>query len=368
MTATSQRVLDLLGLLQTGRVRSGAELADRLGVSRRTIRNDIGRLRACGYEIAGVPGGRGGYRLATTATTPPPMLGPAAATAVALALRTGPAPLPGGSEATEQALGALGRLLPGADGRALRDLGAAVAPTPECAAVAPAIDPARLIALAGCCRRGETVRMELRPPAAPAPTPAPVPGTRGGAGARASITSRARPLPAVTRVELEPYRLLRRGPRWFLLAFDPCRACWLTVPAGAAEPITGGGRRFVPRPLPGPVVSVPVEAPVRAVPAGPIRASLTAALPADAAQALLPGAQIRPDGAHRCRVRLCGPSLAHLTAALVGLDAEIVVHGPDRLRRHLDLVAARMSAAARPRPDATGRHIASPTTMTGGSS
>ncbi|MGO4759518.1 helix-turn-helix domain-containing protein, partial [Streptomyces sp. 2MCAF27] len=49
MANTSSRTLRLLSLLQTHRHWSGPELADRLGVSERTLRRDVERLRELGY-------------------------------------------------------------------------------------------------------------------------------------------------------------------------------------------------------------------------------------------------------------------------------------------------------------------------------
>lgn len=48
MLETSARLLELLSLLQLKRDWTGSELADRLGVSTRTVRADIGRLRSLG--------------------------------------------------------------------------------------------------------------------------------------------------------------------------------------------------------------------------------------------------------------------------------------------------------------------------------
>ena len=53
--STSSRLLALLSLLQTPRTWSGHELADRLEVSRRTVRRDVDRLRDLGYPVAGHP-------------------------------------------------------------------------------------------------------------------------------------------------------------------------------------------------------------------------------------------------------------------------------------------------------------------------
>ena len=48
---TSSRLLELLSLLQARRDWPGAELADRLDVSRRTVRRDVERLRNLGYPV-----------------------------------------------------------------------------------------------------------------------------------------------------------------------------------------------------------------------------------------------------------------------------------------------------------------------------
>src|SRR5262245_41794385 len=63
MTETSGRLLQLLSLLQARRDWPGAELAERLDVSGRTIRRDIERLRELGYPVDSLTGPAGGYRL-----------------------------------------------------------------------------------------------------------------------------------------------------------------------------------------------------------------------------------------------------------------------------------------------------------------
>ena len=64
MANTSTRMLRLLSLLQTHRYWPGAELADRLQVSQRTLRRDIDRLRELGYPVQAQRGVTGGYQLA----------------------------------------------------------------------------------------------------------------------------------------------------------------------------------------------------------------------------------------------------------------------------------------------------------------
>ncbi|HDS1233762.1 TPA: helix-turn-helix domain-containing protein, partial [Stenotrophomonas maltophilia] len=51
MRHTAHRLLRLIALLQARRQWSGAELAERMGVDRRSIRRDIERLRELGYPV-----------------------------------------------------------------------------------------------------------------------------------------------------------------------------------------------------------------------------------------------------------------------------------------------------------------------------
>ncbi|WP_241479593.1 HTH domain-containing protein, partial [Nocardiopsis lucentensis] len=46
-----QRLLRLLSLLQSRREWAGAELTERLGVSARTLRRDVDRLRSLDYQV-----------------------------------------------------------------------------------------------------------------------------------------------------------------------------------------------------------------------------------------------------------------------------------------------------------------------------
>ena len=62
MHGTSARMLALLSLLQARPDWRGPELAQRLGVSDRTIRNDITRLRDLGYPVDAVRGAAGTSR------------------------------------------------------------------------------------------------------------------------------------------------------------------------------------------------------------------------------------------------------------------------------------------------------------------
>ena len=87
MANTSARMLRLLSLLETHRYWPGAELADRLQVSQRTLRRDIDRLRELGYPVQAQRGVTGGYQLAAGAALPPLVLDDEEAVALAVGLQ-----------------------------------------------------------------------------------------------------------------------------------------------------------------------------------------------------------------------------------------------------------------------------------------
>ena len=113
MLETSARLLRLLSLLQARRDWTGAELAARLGVTTRTIRNDVDRLRGLGYPVEARPGVAGGYRLGAGAALPPLLLDDDEAVAVAIGLRTAASGSIAGIEETSvRALAKLQQVLP----------------------------------------------------------------------------------------------------------------------------------------------------------------------------------------------------------------------------------------------------------------
>src|SRR5580698_707092 len=86
MARPAARVLTLLELLQSGGVRTMAELADRLGVEGRTVRRYVDHLIDLGVPVESVRGRYGGYRLAPGYRMPPLMLSDDEALAVMLGL------------------------------------------------------------------------------------------------------------------------------------------------------------------------------------------------------------------------------------------------------------------------------------------
>ncbi len=86
MGDTARRMFDLIMILQSEDGVSGAELADRLGTTTRTVRSDIGRLRGLGFRFRTRPGPSEGYRMVPGERIPPMALGDHEAVAMAVGL------------------------------------------------------------------------------------------------------------------------------------------------------------------------------------------------------------------------------------------------------------------------------------------
>jgi hypothetical protein len=89
MARPTTHVLTLLELLQSGGIRTVAELADRLGVDGRTVRRYVDHLIDLDVPVESVRGRYGGYRLASGYRLPPLMLSDEEALAVLLGLFAG---------------------------------------------------------------------------------------------------------------------------------------------------------------------------------------------------------------------------------------------------------------------------------------
>ena len=143
MSGPTSRVLTLLELLQSGGTRTLAELADRLGVDRRTVRRYVDHLTDLGVPVEAVRGRYGGYRLGRGHRLPPLALTDDEALAVLLGLAAGRrAGLPAAaSVAGETAAAKIRRVLPEPVARRLAALLDTVAFTaPEGDAGAPDAD------------------------------------------------------------------------------------------------------------------------------------------------------------------------------------------------------------------------------------
>jgi predicted DNA-binding transcriptional regulator YafY len=87
-TVSLARLLSLVLALDERRPTSAATLADRLGVSLRTVYRDIARLQSAGVPVVGAPGRGGGLLLASGFRLPPLSLTAAEAIALAIAIES----------------------------------------------------------------------------------------------------------------------------------------------------------------------------------------------------------------------------------------------------------------------------------------
>src|SRR3954465_869072 len=156
MADTGNRTLRLLSLLQSRRDWSGVALAGRLGVSVRTLRRDVERLRDLGYPVEAQPGVDGGYRLAAGAALPPLVLDDDEAVALTLGLQAAASgAVAGMAESSVRALAKGAPVLPARLRRRVDALRAMTVPASPWSDGGPAVDPGLLVEIAQACRETE---------------------------------------------------------------------------------------------------------------------------------------------------------------------------------------------------------------------
>lgn len=320
MTDSARRMLELLALLQLRREWPGSALADRLGVSERTLRRDVERLRDLDYPVRAIKGPGGGYRLGDGARLPPLQLATDEAVAVAIGLSTAASSnVQGVGEAALRALGKLEGILPARLRGGIEQVQKSVVHVPGSAVV----DPAVLVTLAGACRDRFRVRFDY---------------VRGdGAGSLR---------------EVEPYRLVTWVGHWYLVAWDVGRADWRTFRVDRLRPRVPLGGRFAPRELPEEDAGAYLITRVRAL--WQDKASILVHAPVDSEvlRRWRNHAEVAAVDERTTRVRLDGDSLHGLAGMLAELDADFTVESPPELVSYLRVVAARFGAAAGPAPSA----------------
>ncbi|MEV0060050.1 YafY family protein [Nocardia sp. NPDC050718] len=318
MADTSARTLRLLSLLQTHRYWPGTELSGRLGVSARTLRRDIDRLRDLGYPVDARPGVDGGYQLAAGAALPPLVLDDDEAVAITVCLQAGSQGAGDGlAEPSIRALAKLVTVLPTRLRRRVDALRAMTVSTGWNAVPLSDVDPAVLTDLALTCRGEERLTF-----------------TYTAADGRTS-----------TR-EVEPHRLVSLGRRWYLVAYDLTRHDWRNFRVDRLSASRATGIRFRPRELPAAdaaefvragigsrrtsyTVTAEIEAPALDVHARVGRWCVVTALPAD-----------------RTRVEMTVDNLDWPMLMLGKVAAEFRVLGPPELTERVAEWGARFSAAS----------------------
>ncbi|MFC4589416.1 helix-turn-helix transcriptional regulator [Sphaerisporangium corydalis] len=314
MLETSARMLRLLSLLQMPRDWSGPQLSERLGVTTRTIRNDVERLRELGYPVHATPGAGGGYRLGAGASLPPLLLDDDEAVAVAIGLGTAAAGTVSGiEESSLRALAKLEQVLPSRLRHRVTTLQRYTVAVPGSG---PAVDPEVLMTLAAAARAHEGLRFDYQ-------------DHHGTTGVRV----------------VEPHRLVHARGRWYLVAWDRERDDWRTFRADRIRPRTPNGPRFTPREDPGGDVAAYVSRGLGAAP-WRCRARVTVHAPAEAiAPRLPPPVVVEALGEGSCVIDV-GSDTPHMLAVYLGmLDADFEVTGPPELIDHLRHLAARYHRA-----------------------
>ncbi len=314
MVETSARLLRLLTLLQIKPDWAGAELAQRLEVTPRTLRRDVAKLRSLGYPVYAEPGVAGGYRLGAGAALPPLLLDDDEAVAVALSLRTAAGhAVSGVGEASLRALAKLDQVLPAR----LRERTAAISQaTVPLAELAPSVNAATLTTIAGACRNCERLAFGYR------------------RGQDSDLTDRL----------VEPHRLVQAGYRWYLVARDLARDDWRTYRADRIEAPRLTGVRFVPQDPPDAAAFV-----ARSVSTAPYRyqARVLVHASAQAVADLVPPTvgTVEPAGQRGCILTSGSDSLDSLAFHLASLGPAFIVLEPPELADRMRQLAGRMAAA-----------------------
>jgi len=270
MAETTQRVLRLLGLLESRTSWQASELAERLEVTQRTVRRDVTRLRELGYPIESARGVEGGYRLGAGRRLPPLLLEDDEAVALIACLRM--AALTGADDIGEAGLRTLTKIdqvLP----TKLRSIAAAVNTATYAIGrnrSATGLDTLQTLAVAQ--RDHLLVRFTYSKPT-------------GETSAR----------------EVEPARMLTQGEHWYLQAFDRLRNDWRIFRLDRISELTRTTWTFTPKAAPSPgfhrdlssrypcVLPVEIEAPVDKVAARVSAAHRDQLEPTDRGSQLLVG-------------------------------------------------------------------------------
>jgi predicted DNA-binding transcriptional regulator YafY len=318
MLETSARLLRLLSLLQTPRDWTGPQLAERLGVSNRTVRNDVERLRSLGYPVDATRGALGGYRLGAGAQLPPLLLDDEEAVAVAVGLRTAASGSISGIEETSlRALAKVEQVLPARLRRRVNALQTYVASV-AAGADQPRVDAKVLTELTAACRDHELVRFGYED---------------RGKGASRRIA--------------EPYGLVNWGRRWYLVAWDRDRADWRTFRVDRMTPKFPAGPRFAPREPPDEDLARYVSARVSAAP-WRVSAQITVHAAAEAVAERVPSfvGSIRGVDAETC-VLSTGNENAEMFAVYLGMIGfDFTVTEPPELVEAVRALSERYARAA----------------------
>lgn len=323
MHKTSARLLALLSLLQTTRDWSGDNLAERLGITSRTVRRDIDRLRELDYPITTVKGPAGGYRLEAGTHLPPLLFDDEQAVALAIALQTAAAGTTVAEDAA-RALATLRQVMPPRLRHRIDLLRVTAVQPPAAAGDTRQVDAQVLLDLSRAIHAREELRFDY------------------ASGPDTSADDARR---------VEPHHLVTWRQRWYLVAWDLHREDWRTFRVDRVRPRKPTGPRFEQRELPGGDVTTFITSRFRGndgtTTDWPCRGEVVLHLPAADVAPFAQDGIVEELGPDRCRLTLGSWSWAGLAAAVGRFDTDIEVVGPPQLAAAFRDLAARYAHAAR---------------------
>ncbi|MFG2914567.1 helix-turn-helix transcriptional regulator [Kitasatospora sp. NPDC048298] len=320
----ANRTLELLSLLQAQKEWTGDGLAERLGVSPRTVRRDINRLRELGYPVTARKGPSGFYRLSRGARLPPLIVDDEQAIAIALALQTAPASVTGMGDATKRALNSIKELLPPHLARRLATF--SIEQIENAWELAPPqVDPALLAQLSVAAQQRELVRFVYR--------------------------SIDRDPVEDDEVLAEPHRLVVWSGRWYLVAYDQRRNSWHTYRLDRIGQLASTAWRFGPREVPeADITSFVQSQPDRGDTADtwPCWGTVLMECPATLVAKWAPGAaSFEAIDERITRIRMGAWSWSALIGFLVTFNCRFTVEGPPELAEAARQVIGRLADCGR---------------------
>lgn len=315
MTDPSTRILRILGLLGSRATWSGAELSELLGVTPRTVRRDVDRLRQLGYTIDSDVGVGGGYALGRGQVLPPLLLADDEALTVALALSASAAAGSGlDSEASLRAWAKLDAVMPSALRKKVNGLLGTLQQEPQRAR----LDSSLLLVCAGASES----RVML---------------SFGYTDRHGELTQR----------KVEPHRLLARNGAWKLIAFDPDRADWRAFRLDHMTDAKPSTWRFAQRPG----LEEAVERSTRPAPIEAWRVQVLAhlAVPLEEASAMLPGdaGELRALDDATTEFRFGAHDAASAAQWIARIGVPFTVLGEQSVMEEVALLADRLRAAVK---------------------
>lgn len=327
MTKTAERSLQLLSLLQTAHRWSGPALAERLGVSLRTLRRDIDSLRELGYPVSASGGRDSTYALGPGTNLPPLVLDGEQAVAISLALQTSPTTVLGLRDASNRALNTLSKVMP-AELRAQVDATRVTTIRNYWEFSAPPIPIDVLHSVGDAVRRSHLLRLEvLRPD-----------GNRYD----------PRDSDFIPPVRVEPHNLVLWAGRWYLVAYNLVEQGWAIYRVDRLHTHDPTGVPFTRRQLPGSDVATYVmtnhdrgDTPATWQCLG--RATVN--LPADVVARWAPGGSVIDRlGPTHSRLTLGAWSWAGIAGILATFDTELTEVAPRELRDACHSLARRFGS------------------------